>query len=396
MAKIISDNPVVKNIMESMVLLIEEQGGSIHKKIEIRCQNNELSLHSKLSSKLKDDVIFIPDSCLPSIDDFDFQLKGSVITCKAKTDSVVQSQQRIMELLVSLYSETNKFSNVEASIPALFYRDNPEITKSFNSFGHKLEGVAEIDGQALISAFFGTRVVSYYPFGEDSFRRNLLMPLIDSVNHYSRCFSLNTLSTDSQQGLSLPHQKIDGQGDQLFYRYLKMDAMRCFLNYGFFDQAALFVASVPTEITIKEHTFIIDNAQVFNTKKVYGEALLEQIRFYLPSVEHNGNTLELSSIYIPVSENAPVLRLVLQILALQALGISEPNETSQQYVKELEDHIIEATLDFYQSLMGLMSEDFQSENIAMDSALKNTIEFSVKLVQQYKYKMRNYPYIFNH
>jgi hypothetical protein len=392
MAIIISGDPAVESVLEKLVTLILTNGGRLHPSLEIHANNGELSAQSQAATDQQSEFIFIPESCLPSSEDFSLTLNNDQIIATEKTTDIPAQQKQAFQLIIELYNLTNKIATHRNTFPSLTLANTPEL------YQHLIKAVttditaSDFDNidDFIIETYLGSRYVSYGN-AETGIKNRVIMPLIDCINHHNNCKGYKLERSNSIRiGLSIPNQKPNTASNECYARYGKLDALKSFFSYGFIDNSSHFVRSVPLTIDLGEHQIQVkSDTPMEEVPKIHPS--LADAKYFMPFASLSGSSMEISHLLIPENDKHAVLRRILEMLTLYLTGREFSSKETATLVLKIEAAILKENTQYYKKLQ-LLANHYKSQlNPETKKLLKQLSKKQLDILSNYKKVSKSLP-----
>lgn len=375
MVHIVADDALVESKLRDLVSLTKENGARFHTEIEILSSNGDMRIDSRLERANNDPLIFMPDSCLPRVDDFEVSLEGNDLAFRPHSKQVNRLHIELFGMILELFNLTGKIETHKKTFPWLVFANSESMLECLHS-GRSVSGkyfdyvkVGDLD-RLTIESFLGARYVNH-PYQDGRGMKAALMPIIDCLNHHSFANGYLHGSPDPEvkKGLMVRNSKPMENSDECFVRYNKADALSAYLSYGFVDGSTVILRSVPLTIQLPGGGSIHVHAYTFPQDADQIPPGFEDIRYYFPTVRRTGEKeLQVSHLMIPPDGKPRALRRILGFLiALLAPGLSK--KALKSVLRKSEMQILEDNDNYYAGLQGLLNsrrnKDVSAENIAV-------------------------------
>ena len=233
----------------------------------------------------------------------------------------------------------------------------------------------------LLLTFFKTRLLQCHLNKKDSPPENVIMPLMDSMNHSLKAADYRHYYSPEGEGtIGVPvSQPVEGS-DECFVKYGTFDSLDTYLHYGFVDDAP-FAKSVPVKIDLGEYGTIVVAAL---NAYVAPEDIPEQFKdmgFYMPVINIYGDKRAVLSHAILPSIAAPKsLRRVLS-LAVQLMNKSIDVDKINTLMLQAEQKLVTMNLEYYSN----MEKSLEKCGLAPDdiALLGSAINRQKTVIQRY-------------
>jgi hypothetical protein len=180
------------------------------------------------------------------------------------------------------------------------------------------------------------------------------MPIIDFMNHHLQGSPVQLEDGAENDGFLTVAKSapIPGAGNQCFAFYGLNDRFDTWMAYGFIDDMAPFVRSIPMQIELPQ----LGALKLGNFVKVRArEDLPTQVRdlhLFIPEIlTRRGNQVEVTSLLIPPSQIPGALRRTLSFLIDE---MSPANPRQRELVMYAEAQIISANQTYYANLLAVL------------------------------------------
>lgn len=391
MVDIKSDNPEVEKKIVSLRDKVLQEGGHLDKDLVLEYKDQGLSI-SKPGERTQEPIIKIPHHCLVPYEEFSFAIEGQAVVLTSHTDKASPLQVSFLEDILALYNLTDKMNLHHETSPWLAFKEDPDILEHL--FQSRQGGDTnvikkafqdnKIDDDFTLMTFFKCRTLGSKLNQKNAPKKKVLMPIIDFLNHHMQGAGFQD-DYDTDIPFLYVRQKSPIKGsDECFAFYNRFDALDTFLNYGFVDQSANFVRSIPVDIDLGT----IGTIKVFATrghvKQKEIPAALKGLRTYMPitNIYHDEKRAELGHIFIPPQQAQKSLRRILNF-AIVMLAPSVGEIERLGYVLQAENVILQKNIKFYENLMGMVSQLEQKDTtiVKMATALAKTQIEKIHLYQ---------------
>ena len=394
MAAIVADDSLIEQKLRELLQITEENGASFHSRMTINSSNNVFRIGSNLDPGNTEPLIHIPDSCLPRVDDFRMRLEGNDITFNPLSDSTTPLHTEVFGRMLELYNLSRKLEQHKNTFPWITLANHRNILSHLhkgrsdsNKYDQHLEN-GDSD-RLILESFLGTRFIYHdYQNGDDT--SATIMPIIDYLNHHGSASPYLNASTetDIKQGLMVRNSKAQAGSDECFSRYNKADALSAYMSYGFIDETAPAIRSIPLQLPVPDVGTIIVDAYTFSSDADRLPEKFVDIQYYFPHINRTGpKEIKVSHLMIP-SDGAPEpLRRILEFL-ITVLAPNIPKKLLKKHVRTSEEHIILKNIKYYEKLKTLFeSECKQNINDEKFNDLKKLINLQETLL--FSYRKRN-------
>jgi tetratricopeptide (TPR) repeat protein len=375
----------------------KQQGAYFHPDLEIKANNGELSVYYYGQKNTK--LIDIPVACMPLLCDYEFTLTGNdKLVVKSNSNHMVNPKaEYTMQLLVSIYNQSNKMQKWQVACPFIALYDSPDLLNAL--LDAKLHNVkVQLLKQTLVSGnrkklcidtFFGSRAFGYKSdflnknkITSGKNREQGLLSVIDFLNH-----KLNSNSFKLTNNSVHITGSADAQSNEVFVQYNEFDPLYTYLFYGFVDIEAPFLASIPCELaTTYGHVLqITGESTIGNT---LSEGKFNHNQAYLPQlVRVSTNKVKLNKLIMPVNALSTLLKdTLLNVINTTAPDEIVKNDTFfKSEIAHLEKQLILANKAYWLKLQRMANEE---KNIPEANLIQlhELINFSTSLINNYANK----------
>lgn len=390
------ENPIFEKLLSELHDLILEYGGYVNDKIIFLEEQGELSILSSLPKENTDELIVLPDACLPRIDDFLITVQDNKLLASPKSSDVRESHVVVMGLMMDGYNITNKLAKHRETNPWLALKQSPVLMQKLyearydapkiKQFYEKYE--SKKDEELLMDTFIGSRTLALNPGGGEKSPR-CLMPLIDFVNHYF-VGSEFQVSNDQNRTISIRNFVPVTGSQECFVRYTILDALDSFLLYNFVDLSVPFVRSVPLQFDLHELSGVQVQACVSQLYRGTLPAPVNDLRMYIPYVmEGDDSVMQLSHLLIPGATAPLALRRVLAFyIRGWKPGLSLP--AVKKIILNAEELIVHENTKYYMNLSSFIeTTDDCNVPAGIVSSIKILVDSQLKKLQQYQMRIQN-------
>ncbi len=379
MVKISSDNLGIENNIRQICSLLEQNGAYIDADIEIHDIKGQTCVwaDSELSSKY---IFKLPHELLVPYDNFDFDVEGQDIVIAHDDKNKSKEHLKILEDMLSLYNDAGKFQNHLKEHPLLRFNEGPELTNHLlkGREGQDIDIVKKIikgpeffDELALL-VFFKSRLLHCCLNDKKARSTAVLIPVVEFMNHHNKGAGFDNLYHKEGSCMATEAAMPVAGSRECFTNYGRFDALDTYLHYGFVDQSATYVRSVPVQIDLGDIGKISVGA--FNAI-VSPEEVPEQVRdlaFYFPKmrIDHTFKKAELSHIFIPQDNARYSMRRILEFV-IQLLEPKIDGATCLAGIGEAENQILESNMEYYNKLKPLVCNPAKDSTINCNLLLLN-------------------------
>lgn len=321
--QIITNSPIVRQLLESITQTVFENGGEAHPSL---CINHDAErLWLTCPAKCQDETLLrIPVALFIPVSNLSWSGDNGVLAYSGDISSMSLPQRTILDNMVALYNATDKIIQVAARFPDNLFLQDTALHENIL----KARPKTVLSEKSLAEQFIRTRLSSQN--NEDSeVSSDYLMPLIDMLNHhpYGPKYGRN----DAKDWV-IPVQHPNTGSDECFVRYQKGDSLANAMWHGYFERAPQYLSSVQCTFTHE----ILGNVIVHGIN-------YERRKLNAPYVQRVDGGLELHSIILD-PETLHALRTFLG-LAVRSVN----REIEQTQAEQIADGLIATIIDHNES-----------------------------------------------
>lgn len=390
MVHLFTDDTLVESKLHDLINLTKQNGASFHNEIEIISKNGEMRIDSRLGRSNSEPLIYLPDSCLPRIDDFDVGLDGNDLTFKPRSNKVNNLHAELFGMILELFNLTGKIETHRKTFPWLVFANSVNILECL----HKGRSVSDkyydyfksgdLD-RLTIETFLGARYVNH-PYQGGHGIKSALMPIIDCLNHHSfaKGYLHGSPNPMIEKGLLVRNSKPLDNSDECFVRYNKADSLSAYMSYGFVDSSAVMMRSIPLTLDLSEAGIIYVHTYTFPMNAEHIPPVFEDIKYFFPTVRRTGKKeLQVSHLMIPPDNAARSLRRILEFLVM-TLSPELLKKELKRLVRKCEMQILNENFNYYDRLQDLLNTQRNKDVSANSVAVLN------QLIQGQQEKLNSY------
>jgi hypothetical protein len=404
--KIKSDDKTIENKLDLLVNALTKHGAWFHENLMLNCTEKSISVKMAGPCNPDEIIIKIPEKLLVPAFDFNISVEGDKFIINPDTEKLSSEQIEIGELVFELYNLADRVAFYKNESPWIRFRTAPwlleELMKSRTSNKQqeiKRDFINKSPDSMTVEKFIAenfpmTRVFGYNKINKDKNEntesdmtaslKQVIMPVIDFMDHNHNGGSFN-LGKDDNDALVLKlknKQPIMASND-CFAFYGVYDAVDTFFNYGFIDEDAPFLRSIPVEVEIHdEEKLTIQSLLAIPNKEVHKD--LEDLKPMIPIVMKNKDQsgLVASHMFITLPPRPHATRRILRAIIRTMVGPSVSEEFVTEKIEKTEKFIVEKNIDFYKELREKADKDDKTP-----ADLKEQIKHiaNVQLNRLYKY-----------
>jgi hypothetical protein len=316
--QIISNDPIVRHCLETIALSVLENGGEIHRHLNINHQDERLWLSCPAEFQGQT-LLRIPDALFIPVSKITWTSNEGVLAYSGDCSALTDVHIRILDAMVALYNATDKINKVAACFPNSLFRLDFDLLALIQ----KARPQMVLSEKSLAEQFINTRLSSQN--NEDSEETSdYLMPLIDMLNHHP--FGPKYGRNDAKDWVIQVQHPIAGS-EECFVRYQKGDSFANALWHGYFESAPRYLSSVQCSF---KHDLL-------GTVTVHG-VNYERRKLNAPFVQRVEGGLDLYTIILD-PETLPALRTFLG-LAVRSVH----RQLEQGQAERIADELIESII----------------------------------------------------
>jgi len=390
--RVIGNTSEVVHLVKKLIVEMESMGAFFHENLQITENKGEISVCFMKESRTEELLMEAPIKCMPFLEDYKFSLdKNYNISFAAKKNMLNPYAKKILSLVLDLFNACNKIENWKSSYPLFALAGHEELIDNIlfaranrtAYANYKADKIENISDEAVIQSFFGSRTMSF----SDACLRQIgsktknvseqaIIPVIELINHhmsapaFQRDYKTNNLQTYSGSGKA---------GREVFVRYNLDDPLLTFLVYGFVDQSAQWIYSVPVSLKTKMGINITINNYVKALSVELTPNHLLGVNDYLPaSITRKGKYAIVSKLIIPAAGEASIMHAVLTHL-LQSIDLEEAYNNPKNLeleIQNLEEQLVKLNRIYWTNLKAMTLSKMQSTNPPPKFATEQLVELS--------------------
>ena len=328
----------------------------------------------------------MPFNLLPAIDDFRFLFDGKKADIEAAREGVPDQQSRVLELMLALYSHTNKIHQYLDCSPIVAFESYPELIDILNQgSGTSLRVPDENRHDYLLQLFF---VARRYQDLHD--QRLKLLPFVDLTDHHAYAEPFKPVTGVANPYIEVSKRPVQGAKGQLLVSYGVMDALDSFVSYGFVDFSAFFIRSVPFLFEYKGVKFKIRRDDVMSGQLPSSDWSFSNpdARFYASKAMFDDlNQLTINYLLVPNVNHSEACDEVYKryfLLAEKQLGLKAGEINNQHCLEEFRRKIVASNRDYYRSLSACAKQYVAGESSLAVKGLAQLLKHQAKLLRSYE------------
>lgn len=399
MAQIISDRDELKHSMRKLVALVHKNGGWLDERLIIRHEHGGFSVHSKTNGTNGGWIIKLPPACLLPTDQFQLSLDGDDIRIQSHASELSGKRLDLLEIMLELWNQTGKIAAQKQTAFWGISEGDPDLFRLLvagrnTQFYGKLEGSLyskDQHEQLLIKGFLMSRTSGLASGIASSERAQMLMPIIELLNHHPLAPPYAYLSSQNQQNqLAIKEFRASPETTECFVRYGYYDAYDLLLNYGYVERNAFFVRSIPMEISLPG----LGMMKIYtSTGQLSNKNLPPQIAdlgVFLPQffINRNAGTADVGYLLIPQDTAPHALRQVLGFIIYQ-LDPKLPSVKISEFTEMAERQVLAENARFYRDLL----DHLQHLDSARKSRYASQVQSAMEMANVQLLKLAKYPFI---
>ncbi len=369
MIKIASDNKAIEKCIRRLEKNVLDHNGWLDSDLVIRCEGGELSIEKHSFFDPRSPLIAVPQEMLLPTDKMKMAAKGDDLIMQPEDGALTPLQTDTAETMLELYNLTDKLKLHRESCCWLSFRENIEAldaileARSIGVKAHEYYKFAKGESDINLSviecdSYIKTRTIGLKNVkgAEPNIIHTYLMPIIDFMNHHVNGANFNLSKGEEPPEVDKFMQVRDSRpilnSHECYAYYNMLDTVDTFINYGFPDNSAPYVRSVPLQIDLGDAGKLVINSLSQGLIRQRLHKTIAGLRPYIPNtIRNEDGLLEVSHMVIPSMMAAPnAMRRVLRMLISgKAARIFNTNQVWEK-VLEAEDTIMNANITFYDNL----------------------------------------------
>lgn len=343
------------DLLRELETLVSGAGGFLHPDLRIVVDNGQISVES--AAPIDELLVRLPESCLVPVDDVQFVLHGDDVAVASVPPEYGEVHGAMLECMVAIYNLGDKIRQHRAELPWLVFSDQTDLLTQLHAarldapkptrfFELAMNG----DTDALtLESFVATRALPLR-FSDRGSRR-VIMPFVEYFNHHSLSPSFQRQDGDLGVVCSRP----DADSNECFIRYIAMDAMDTYLNYGFVDRSANFLRSVPARIHLPGIGTIGIKGRIAQPRKQPLPESLKGLGMYLPRFERiSDKTLVAAQMLIPTTDLHHRLGRALDVMIRNLVPEGVSHDVLLTALESASDQLLRANDLYYSDLQSLV------------------------------------------
>jgi hypothetical protein len=355
MVLIASDNQDVVRSIQRNLTLLTEAGATFSANSVIKCIDGPLSIEAPPDSA-GTMLIRLPLDCLLPIEFFQLSVADDNIIISSHEPALASECVQLMEALLELYNVTCKLAwhrrtspwSLLASHPELLMHVAQRLPNDLLAMFEKFIASGNND-QLMLDSFLHTRAYDYRD-NEKAPPLPVLVPGIDFLNHHLQGAPVQLMDQPDNPSVIISRSiPVPGAGNECFACYGLYDSFDTWMSYGFIDNSASFVRSVPMTIDLPQ----VGTIRVANFTKIRDQKDLPQsvvdLHLFIPQLlARKGKYIEVAALLLPGPQAPDALRRTLSFLTNE---LSPAPAQRRDLVMQAEDQIITANRTYYVNLL---------------------------------------------
>jgi hypothetical protein len=359
MVSIVSDDRDIERSLEKNVMLAENAGAVLNEGLVIKFVDGSLSVEAP-TVNVGEVLIRLPLECVLPVELFQLSVAGDAIEIRSHEAALSSHCVGLMEALLDLYNLAGKLARHRLTSPWTLIASHPELLpdlalrlpNDLSLMFEKFKQSADID-ELMLDSFLHSRTFNYRE-NENLPPFPMLLPIIDFLNHHLQGSPVQLDDSSINDGfLTIAKSSpVLGAGNECFAFYGLNDRFDTWVSYGFIDETAPFVRSVPMRIDLTE----FGTLQLANFVKIRSRDDLPQevrdLHLFIPEVlARKGNYMEVTSLLLPPPQIPDALRRALAFL-IEEMGPAHPRQ--RELVVNAEAQIVGANVNYYSNLLAAL------------------------------------------
>jgi tetratricopeptide (TPR) repeat protein len=389
---------VVRKLQSTLI----NMGAYFHPALAIVEKGGEINVLCMANNTKNEILIEVPIRCMPIISDYRFSLDEQAKLCvKAKKKMLNSEAKVVVELLVQLYNLCDKLNSWKHSYP-LFSLAGFKIifdkllqAQSNRAMYEKYYAINfnKISEKSIIQSFLGSRVMNIEvaelkKLGIQSKRKveAVLLPIFDLINHKMR---ETRFLTDEKQSSIKAFTGVGDLGREVFVQYSLDDPLITCLSYGFVDNSAEWVYSVPLVLKTKAGREIeVHNLVEYTNPEEIPGNMREFVDYFPTNIFRTNKNVIVSKLVIPGAKHPHILRIVLSHM-LKKIDFEHfytDEETLNNEILFLEKQLIDLNDKYWIELAEMIKAQIETEqpiNLAVSKQLNELCVFYRKHLNRY-------------
>ena len=368
MVEFICDDKEIEITLRKLYKLIVNNGGVVHEKLTISCNKGDFQITVSETVPTGEEIIILSRDCLLPVDKFKLDLKGYNIVMTSHDKDLSEGQVSMMKMMIKLFNLTGKIeAQKKTSTFSLQYEDSDLLQRILKSRSEKgipfLKNREELSEKTYyLKSFLKTRTLSIKGSGKETANVEVLMPVIDCLNHHAKAIRFTPRFSDVndlgvKQDTEVTHVTVvkscsDEGSNECYVNYGPYDSMDALIQYNYPDESAYFVRSVPVRIDLPGKLGRVEiQSMTWDAQHKNLPENLKDLEFYIPEINVNivKDIVILKFLYIP-SHIAPNAMRRILVMALSRFELNLEKNQMMEILRFVEKRIINENLKYYEDL----------------------------------------------
>ena len=359
--QLVSDDRRVQRAVSQLYETFETAGAFVHDHLRMRVDGTRVRMEAPGVSR-HERVLALPADCVVPLEGNTLRIDDDRLTLAEPGPELSESQRACLQSLVTLYNATGQVSRHKRDSPWHALAGRPDL---LHDLAGARAGTPWIDSlrdpqtdhatpEHLRESFLiaRRRQIGHTQAGAPRFG---LLPLIDFFRHDATAAPVYTGRRVRATGhqIAVGAHRVRAASDETFLRYMPMDALDSYLTYGFVDDQAELVRSVP--VNVRAGGFALNVNARIDIRVGRIPARLQDLGAFVPALTRTGESaLSLSHLFLPASASSLALRRILNH-AFRLLDPSLGLSRLKSLVEQAEEQILAANTTFYDDLAGRLA-----------------------------------------
>ncbi len=370
MAQFIASTSEIEELLMRLHDLVQSGGGMVHEAARLCEREGAFTIEAPATVGARQPLIEVPGNLLLPPAWFGLSLAGDELQIGTVDDRASPLQSELMETLVALYNATGKVKHHRATSTYSIYRTDFELFSKI-AFPEQIRARETEPGEdGLLRDFLRTRVLAVpqsvlgnVEEGAASQPIDVLMPIIDFLNHHPRAGGYNMLGGKL---VAVRGHPVDGN-DECFICYARHDAQSLLFTYGYLHRGLPFAFSTPMTLKVETVEAAKGTLAIFRSgagmRAANIPAAFRDDGWILPAVSGNASENLIQLGYLPISPAIPQLgegpvpltRRFLDFVVSAFLGEGAPASDIARESARLEREILAANIEHYEALKQILA-----------------------------------------
>jgi hypothetical protein len=321
----------------------------------IKCVDGVLSVEAPPESA-GSLLIRLPWDCLVPVELFELCVAGDDIVMSSHEPELGSQSVAHMEALLELYNVTGKLYHHRRTSPwsmlaahrALLEHIGQRLPSDLSAMFDRFI-TSEDTNELMLASFLHARVYDYRE-NEKAPSFPLLLPIIDFMNHDLQGAPVQFEEQADGELAASVKRSVPGAstGNECFAFYGLYDSFDTWMSYGFVDETAPFVRSIPMTIELPRlGTLRLANFVRMRPPEQLPTEMRDLHLFVPQLLARHGNHTEVTSLLIPAPQMREALR---RILAFLISEMSPGHPQQRDLAMQAERQILDANRTYYANL----------------------------------------------